>query len=107
MKPRKYDEHLDLIIRLEYKSLSYQYTKCPTRDIGTESRNYQKVVTRHIWAEDIRHSPMGKESYKLCSQTIERVFADTKKKYGMRYIPYRGLKYVSMWGYGLNLCHES
>ncbi|MGI5983327.1 MAG: transposase, partial [Sakamotonia sp.] len=27
----------------------------------------------------------------------ERVFADAKEKYGMRYTPYRGLKRVSMW----------
>ena len=60
-------------------------------------------MTRHIWAdyidqaEDIRHSPEGKESYKLRSQTIERVFADAKEKYGMRDTPYRGLKRVSMW----------
>ena len=58
---------------------------------------------RDIWedyieqAEDIRHSPQGKESYCLRSQTIERVFADAKEKYGMRYTPYRGLKRVSMW----------
>ncbi|MFQ9328346.1 transposase, partial [Enterocloster bolteae] len=42
-------------------------------------------------------SPVGKESYKLRSQTIERVFADAKEKYGMRYTPYRGLKGVRMW----------
>ena len=46
----------------EYKSLSYQCENCPTRNICTESRSCQKVVTRHIWAdyieqaEDIRHS---------------------------------------------------
>ena len=45
----------------------------------TESRTCRKTVTRHIWsdyleqAEDIRHSPQGKESYTLRSQTIERV----------------------------------
>ena len=61
------------------------------------------MVTRHVWAdyieqaEDIRHSAEGKRSYKLRSQTIERVFADAKEKYGMRYTPYRGLKRVSMW----------
>ena len=61
------------------------------------------MVTRHVWAdyieqaENIRHSPEGKRSYKLRSQTIERVFADAKEKYGMRYTPYRGLKRVSMW----------
>lgn len=40
---------------------------------------------------------MGKESYKLRSLTIERVFADAKEKYRMRYTPYRGLKRVGMW----------
>lgn len=87
----------------EYKSLKYQCENCPTRNLCTESKSCQKVVTRHICAdyleraEDIRHSPEGKESYKLRSQTIERVFADAKEKYGMRYTPYRGLKRVSMW----------
>ena len=114
-----YDEYLDIVICPEYKSLPYSTTNregyreykslsypcenCPTRNICTESRSCQKVVTRHIWAdyieqaEDIRHSPVGKESYKLRSQTIERVFADAKEKYGMRYTPYRGLKGVRMW----------
>lgn len=48
-------------------------------------------------AEDIRYSTAGRDIYKLRSQTIERVFADAKEKYGMRYTPYRGLKRVSMW----------
>lgn len=114
-----YDEYLDIVIcpeyksllyrttnrdgYREYKSLSYQCEKCPTRHLCTESRSCQKTVTRHIWsdyleeAEDIRHSSAGKESYALRSQTIERVFADAKEKYGMRYTPYRGLKRVGMW----------
>lgn len=114
-----YDEYLDIVIcpeykslrysttnrdgYREYKSLDYQCRNCPTRELCTGSKSCQKVVTRHIWAdyieraEDIRHSPEGKGSYKLRSQTIERVFADAKEKYGMRYTPYRGLKRVSMW----------
>ena len=114
-----YDEYLDIVIcpeykslryattnrdgYREYKSLSYQCSKCPTMHLCTESKDCQKIVTRHIWAdyieqaEDIRHSSIGKESYKLRSQTIERVFADAKEKYGMRYTPYRGIKRVSMW----------
>ena len=114
-----YDEYLDIVIYpeykslrnsttnregyREYKSLSYQCEKCPTRNLCTESKSCQKVVIHHLWAdyieraEDIRHSPEEKRSYKLRSQTIERVFADAKKKYGMRYTPYRGLKRVSMW----------
>lgn len=114
-----YDEYLNVVIcpeykslkysttnrdgYQEYKSLSYQCEACPTRHLCTESSNFQKTVTRHIWAdyleraEDIRHSPEGRESYRLRSQTIERVFADAKEKYGMRYTPYRGIKRVSMW----------
>ena len=48
-------------------------------------------------AEDIRHSPLGKATYALRSQTIERVFADAKEKHAMRYTPYRGLAAVTTW----------
>ena len=60
-------------------------------------------MTRHVWhdyierAEDVRHSPLGKASYALRSQTIERVFADAKEKHAMRYTPYRGLPAVTAW----------
>lgn len=46
-------------------------------------------------AEDIRYSPIGKESYQIRRQTIERVFADTKEKHGIRYTLYRGLAQIS------------
>ena len=49
------------------------------------------------FAEDVRHSPLGKESYALRSQTIERVFADAKEKHAMRYTFYRGLSQVANW----------
>ncbi len=48
-------------------------------------------------AEDIRHSPLGKKTYSMRSQTIERVFADAKEKHGMRYTYYKGLKQVTNW----------
>lgn len=114
-----YDEYLDIVIcpeykillysttnqkgYREYKSLKYQCTTCGTRHLCTENRECQKTVTRHIWedyierAEEIQHSPQEKESYRLRSQTIKKVFADAKEKYGMRYTPYQGLKRVSMW----------
>lgn len=114
-----YDEYMDMVICPEYKSLPYSTTNrngyreykslphqcrvCPTRHMCTESQSCQKTVLRHIWqdyieqAEDIRHSSHGKMTYKLRSQTIERVFADAKEKYGMRFTPYRGLKRVGMW----------
>ena len=87
----------------EYKSNPHDCAKCEKIKQCTESKNKQKVVTRHIWenyieiAEDIRHSTLGKETYSMRSQTIERVFADAKEKHAMRYTPYRGLNQVSNW----------
>ncbi len=87
----------------EFKSNPKVCTNCPHLEKCTLSANHQKVVTKHIWqnyierAEDFRHSPKGKETYSLRSQTIERVFADAKEKYAMRYTPYRGLARVTDW----------
>jgi IS5 family transposase len=114
-----YDEHYDCIICPEYKVLHYATTnregyreyrsrsyiceKCPTRARCTENAKCEKTVTRHIWqnyvelAEDVRHTPKYKELYEKRKQTIERVFADAKEKYAMRYTPYRGLAQVSNW----------
>jgi hypothetical protein len=66
----------------------------------TQSKNFTKVVTRHIWepyveiAEGIRHTHEGQDLYRMRGQTIERVFADAKEKHGMRYTRYRGLRKV-------------
>ena len=87
----------------EYKSKSCVCKSCPVRERCTQSRQCTKTVTRHVWhdyierAEDIRHSPLGKATYALRSQTIERVFADAKEKHAMRYTPYRGLTAVTVW----------
>lgn len=70
----------------------------------TESKTFEKTVNRHIWedyleqAEDVQHSPLGKTSYALRSQTTPRIFADAKEKHAMRYTLYRGLKAVTNWG---------
>lgn len=56
-----------------------------------------RVLTRHIWqdyidiAEIIRLTPHGKETYKLRSETVERVFGDAKEKHAMRWTTLRGL----------------
>ena len=87
----------------EYKSKSYVCNICEKRSKCTESKNFQKLVTKHVWAqyleraEDVRHSSLGKKTYSLRSQTIERVFADAKEKYGMRYTYHKGLAQVSKW----------
>ena len=113
-----YDEYYDCIICPNNQVLSYSTTNregyreyksdpkicrlCPHRSQCTESKNLQKVVTRHVWeeyidkAEDVRLSPKGKEIYSLRSQTIERVFADAKEKHFMRYTYLRGLARLKM-----------
>jgi hypothetical protein len=86
----------------EYKSDPEICRHCPVRSQCTESKNCQKVVTRHVWedyielAEDVRHSPEGKEIYALRSQTIERIFADAKELHFMRYTFLRGLVKLKM-----------
>lgn len=86
----------------EYKSDSKVCAGCPMRTQCTQSKNGQKVVIRHVWedyierAEDIRHTPQGKELYTMRGQTIERVFADAKEKHFMRYTHLRGLAKVKM-----------
>ena len=63
----------------------------------------KKTVTRHIWqrfvemTEDVRHTPLYRDIYKLRQQKIERVFADAKEKHGMRYTHYRSLTQVANW----------
>ena len=114
-----YDEYYDCIICPEYQALDYRTTNregyreyksnpevcknCPTRHLCTESKDYVKTVTKHIWsnyielAEDIRHTPKYGDLYKLRKEKIERVFADAKEKHAMRYTPYTGLAQVSNW----------
>jgi len=113
-----YDEYYDCVLCPENQVLKYSTTNrdgyreyksdpqvcahCPSRYKCTESKNCQKVVIRHIWeeymerAEDVRHSPEGKEIYTMRGQTIERVFADAKEKHFMRYTYYRGLAKIRM-----------
>ena len=114
-----YDEYYDCILCPEDQVLKYSTTNrdgyreyksspkicenCPSRYQCTGSKNFQKVVTRHIWedwvekADDFRHTPEGKVSYAKRKETIERVFADAKEKHAMRYTHIRGLTRVRSW----------
>jgi transposase/transcription elongation factor Elf1 len=114
-----YDEYFDCVLCPENQVLPYSTTNregykefksdpavcvnCPSRQKCTMSSNYQKVVVKHIWAEyvekaeDFRHTPDGRATYRMRGQTIERVFADAKEKHGMRYTMLRGLKRVDDW----------
>ena len=114
-----YDEYYDCVLCLQNKVLKYATTnresyreyksdrmickECPIRERCAHNKQCVKTATRHIWqdylerVEDIRHSPLGKGTYALRSQTIERVFADAKEKHGICYTPYRGLTAVTNW----------
>ncbi|MGL4741057.1 MAG: IS1182 family transposase, partial [Sarcina sp.] len=81
----------------EYKSNPFECLKCPLRSKCTESKNTQKVITRHVWQENLdeaqhlRHDNYVKAVYKRRKETIERVFADAKEKHGMRFTHLRSL----------------
>ena len=114
-----YDENYNCIICPEFHILEYTTTNrdgyreyksnpdicrnCPTRELCTHSKDCVKIVQRHIWkdyeelADDARYTPEYAELYKQRKETIERVFADAKEKYAMRYTPYRSLVQVSNW----------
>lgn len=112
-----YDEYYDCYICPNNQILSYRTTNregyreyksdpqicmnCPYRSQCTNSKDYVKLVTRHVWAhyveeaEHLRHTDINKKVYAQRKETIERVFADMKEKHGMRWTTLRGLKRVS------------
>ena len=86
----------------EYKSNPSDCKSCEYLNICTNSKNKQKLVTRHIWqnyleeADHLRHKPYVKKVYSKRKETIERVFADAKEKHGMRYTKLRGLSKIKI-----------
>ena len=113
-----YDEYYDCYICPNNEVLSYETTtkegyrmyksnpevcrNCPFLKQCTESRDYTKRVSRHIWAhyleeaDHLRHTEENKQIYAQRRETIERVFADLKEKHGMRWTTLRGLEKVTM-----------
>lgn len=113
-----YDEHYDCYICPQDEILTYEITtkdgykmyrsnpkicrECPVRLQCTESKDFTKRVSRHIWADyleeadHLRHTEENKYIYAKRKETIERVFADMKEKHGMRWTTLRGLEKVSM-----------
>lgn len=87
----------------EFKSNPDSCTNCNMRHACTESKACQKNYTLHVWNNyleriaDIRYMIKYKGLYAQRKETIERVFADAKEKYSMRYTPYRGLSQVTNW----------
>jgi transposase len=85
----------------EYKSDPKKCAKCPLLKDCTRSKNTQKVVTRHVWADHKdqvrlnRLSKSGKILYKFRKEKVERSFADSKELHGLRYCRLRGLPNAS------------
>jgi IS5 family transposase len=84
----------------EYASNPARCADCTQRAQCTQSRNHQKLVTRHIWEgfkENInanRLTDLGKRLYARRKETVERSFADAKELHGHRYARFRGLSNV-------------
>jgi len=88
-----------------YVSDSSDCKNCPLLVKCTESKNHQKIISRHVWEEskEIIHKNRltfcGKELYKRRKETIERSFANAKQLHGYRYAKYRGIERVREQAY--------
>ena len=75
----------------EYKSNPKICKNCSRLEECTKSKNFTKILTRHIWqnyieaCEAIRYTQDGKALYKLRKETIERIFGTAKESHGFRY----------------------
>lgn len=84
----------------EYASDAKRCANCPLRLQCTQSRNCQKLITRHVWQgfkEQIdanRLTDLGRRLYAPRKETVERSFADAKELHGHRYARFRGLAKV-------------
>jgi hypothetical protein len=84
----------------EYHSDAQQCRECPLRNQCARSRNAVKVITRHVWQDDVervdmhRLTPEGKAIYARRKETVERSFADAKQLHGHRYARFRGMRKV-------------
>ena len=80
----------------EYKSNPKVCVSCPLLSVCPQSKNFQKVVTRHVWkealefCEEIRYQREIKELYKKRKETIERFFGMTKECHNLRYTRQKG-----------------
>lgn len=84
----------------QYKSDPNICKSCPHLKQCTLSRNHVKVITEHIWnnylekASETRYEIESKEIYSKRKETIERVFADGKENFGLRFTRYLGINRV-------------
>jgi len=80
----------------KYKSEAKDCEGCPFKEQCTNGKT--KTIHRHLWekyieeVEDLRYTDEWKEIYPKRKETIERVFADWKERFGMRFTRLNGLK---------------
>jgi transposase len=86
----------------QYKSDKSICKNCEMINKCTQSKNHQKVISRHVWAEyidiceDIRLSKGTKEIYDKRKETIERIFGTAKERHQMRYTQETGKEKMQM-----------
>lgn len=86
-----------------YRSDTKYCKDCPFKERCGANEKGQKNLITHIWqeyldlVEMLRRTDRGKKIYAMRKETIERVFADAKEKYAMRYTHHRGLARVANW----------
>ena len=84
----------------EYVSEPGKCRHCPMLAQCTQSKNHQKLITRHLWqdfkdqVDANRLTALGKRLYAPRKETVERSFADAKELHGHRYARFRGLSKV-------------
>lgn len=80
-----------------YKSNPEKCKNCPLRNQCTESKDFQKIITRHVWEKykeqtnENRYTQEWKDNYPLRKETVERTFGDCKEQHGLRFTRVRGL----------------
>ncbi|OLQ75539.1 hypothetical protein BIT28_23210 [Photobacterium proteolyticum] len=84
----------------EYHSALKECAFCSVRSDCTQSKNMEKVVTRHIHlgaverVNQMRLSTYGKKTYRRRSEMVERSFADSKQHHTHSYAHFRSLAKV-------------
>lgn len=86
----------------EYKSNSENCKICEFRDSCTHSKDFTKIVTKHVWDDfseqvvELRYQLENVELYGERKKTIERSFGTSKESHGMRYTRYVGTERVEI-----------
>ncbi len=82
----------------EYWSDSKVCSNCPCREKCLSSSKTRRLVTRHVWQDDLEQADAftktlnGKRIYAWRKQTIERSFAEAKELHGLRYARMLGIR---------------